>query len=125
VTRAICLTFALLLCACGGDDTINRTNKNKAVEDARSSFGVIRTAMVAYFKKTGEIPEDATLSTFGIDPATLRQNWYTSYDLEIDGDKEDGYKGTKIIARPKEGTVAPEITMTIVNMKTGEHEIRE
>jgi hypothetical protein len=125
MTRVTCLIFALMLCACGGDDTINRTNKNKAVEDARSSFGVIRTAMVAYFKKTGEIPADATLSTFGVDPATLRQNWYTSYDVEIDGDKEDGYKGTKVIARPKEGTVAPELTMTFESLKTGEHAIRD
>lgn len=125
MTRAACLILALLLCACGGDDTINRTNKNKAMEDARSSFGVIRTAMVAYFKKHGEVPEGATLSTFGVDPATLRQNWYTSYDVEIDGDKEDAYKGTKVIARPKEGTVAPEMTMTFQSLKTGEHTIRD
>jgi hypothetical protein len=55
----------------------------------------------------------------------LRQNWYTAYELELEGDKDDAYKGTKVIAQPKEGTVAPKMTMTIVSLKSGEHTVRE
>jgi hypothetical protein len=117
--------IALLLCACGGDDTVNRTNKNKAVEEARSCFGVIRTTLMAYYRKHGEISEDADLVKLGVNTSSLRYNWYTEYKLELDGDPEDAYKGTKVIALPKEGTVAPEMTMKFESLKSGEHMIRE
>ncbi len=120
-----CVLLALALAACGGDDTINRTNKTKATDEARSCFGVIRTTLMAYYRKHGEIPEDADLVKLGVNTSTLRFNWYTEYKLELDGDKEDAYKGTKVVALPKEGTVAPEMTMKFESLKTGEHTIRE
>ena len=120
-----CLLLVLLLCACGGDDVVNRTNKNKATEEARSCFGVIRTTLMAYYRKHGEIPADADLVKLGVNTSTLRFNWYTEYKLELDGDAEDGYQGTKVIALPKEGTVAPQMTMKFESLKTGEHTIRE
>lgn len=124
MTRAACILLALLLCACGGDDVVNRTNKNKAVEEARSCFGVIRKTLMDYYRKHGEIPADADLVKLGVNTSTLRFTWYTEYKLELDGDPEDAYKGTKVVALPKEGTVAPEMTMKFESLKTGEHTIQ-
>jgi hypothetical protein len=125
VSAWLLVVLALLLSACGGDELVNKTNRNKAVADARSSFGIIREAMVAYFKKHGEIPEKCDVVTLGVNTSSLRFAWYTEYKIEVDGDKEDAFKGTKVIAVPKEGTVAPEMTMKFESLKTGENTIRE
>jgi hypothetical protein len=111
------LPAALLLGACGGEDKTIKTDKNRAEADARSSLGVIREAILSHFRKQGSIPEKASVSTFGIDQGLLRKNWYSSYDFELNGDKEDGYPGTRIIARPKEGTVAPVVTLEFQDMR--------
>ena len=119
----LCLVVAFGACG-GGDDKINKTDRRRAVDDAKSSFGVIRTATLAYFNKYKQIPEKASISTFGIEDGQLRRTFYDRYDLELEGEPENGYSGSRIIARPKEGGVAPEMTMTFDDMRTGAHKIR-
>lgn len=118
------LLAALCLSACGSDDPVNKTDRSRAEADARASFGIIRTAVLAHFKKTGKLPDEPTLAHFGIDEGQLRKTFYEAYEFELDGDPEDGYGGTTVTARPKEGSAAPLMVMTFEDMRSGAHKIR-
>ena len=123
VLIVLCLALALGACG-GGDEKVNKTDHRRAVDDAKSSLSVIRTATLAYFNKYKQIPETADVATFGIAEGQLRKTFYDRYDLELEGEPENGYSGTRVIARPKEGSIAPEMTMTFDDMRTGAHKIR-
>lgn len=62
------------------------------------------------------LPPSPNFESLGIKAGELDGKYYT-YDIKLDGNKSDGYKGTVIKATPKKGLKLATVTLTIDTLK--------
>ena len=94
-TAILFLTFACLLAACGGgNEGVNAQDAlRERAKPAESNLVKVRDAIVAYHKKTGEIPRSVThLADVGLKEEDLANEDYSElgyafYKLVFEGDK--------------------------------------
>ena len=88
------------------------------VVNAKNTLKIIFDKMRATYQANKDtLPPALTFESLGIKPGELEAKYY-GYDIKIDGNKSDGFKGTQIKATPKKGIKLPNVTLTIDTLKS-------